>query len=97
MTDPQNLGDNHLFAVGAVHTVDTLYSAYIPAPPETLTDPLFRDPAHPSGGIGLYRLSFYSPQNFRVFGKDLQQRYDGATNRGYWYCDSMPNPPDNAG
>ena len=97
LTDPQNLGDNHLFAVGAVHTVDTLYTAYIPSPPDTLTDPLFRDPAHPSGGIGLYRLSFYSPQNFRVFKVVLQQHFDGATNRGYWYCDSMPNPPDNAG
>jgi hypothetical protein len=83
----------HLIAVGARHTVDTLHSAYIPAPPDTLTSKLFRDPDAPQpGGIGLYKLQFYSPQNFHLFSPVLQQ--NGS--KGYNYCQDMPDPPGNA-
>jgi len=92
----------HLMAVGAEKTTGSLHSAYVPAPPETLTDKLFRDPdATQRGGIGFYKLQFYSPQNFRVFPKILQQtrpsRAGATLDWGYWTCQDMPNPPGNAG
>jgi hypothetical protein len=78
--------------------VGSLHGAYIPAPPDSLTGPLFRDPADPAGGIGLFRLSFCSPQNFRVFGTVLQQQRDAnGKNLGYNTCDTMPDPPGNSG
>ena len=90
-------GQSHLIAVGARHTVSSLHSAYVPAPPESLTGPLFRDPNSPLGGIGLYKLQFYSPQNFHVFPQVLQQtRPTPESNNGYWKCQSMPDPPGNA-
>lgn len=97
MTDPRYLGQTHVLAIGARHTVDNLHSAYIPAPPDSLTGPMFRDPAAPQGGgIGLFKLNFYSPQNFHVFPKVLQQS-DRGDGYGYNYCQSMPDPPGNSG
>lgn len=94
MTDPSYIGQDHLFVVGARHAVSNLSSAYIPSPPASLTDRLFRDPT--LGGIGLYKLSFYSPQYFHVFDRVFQMTVR-TDQRGYYYCQSIPNPPDNAG
>jgi hypothetical protein len=104
MTSGGDFGKDHLLVLGARHTVGSLHSAYIPAPPEDLTGDLFRDPAAPKpGGIGLYRLAFYSPQYFRVFPQVLQQRL-GKPDRhghrapyGYQTCQSFPDPPGNSG
>jgi hypothetical protein len=71
--------------------------AYIPAPPASLTDVMFRDPAAPQGGgIGLTKLGFYSPQFFRVFPKVFQQTVH-TDQRGFYYCQDMPDPPGNSG
>jgi hypothetical protein len=54
---------------------------------------MFRSPDAPKGdGIGLYKLQFYSTQNFEIFPEVLQE-HDG----GYHSCGSMPNPPGNSG
>ena len=73
------------------------------APPGSLTDKLFRDPADPKGGgVGLFKLAFYSPQYFRVFGQVFQQmkgKPDSHGHRlpyGYQTCQSFPNPPGNS-
>jgi hypothetical protein len=92
----------NLMTVGAVKTVGSLHSAYVPAPPKELTDRLFRDPSDPKGGgLGLYKLQFYSPQNFRLFKTVLQQTNYApifeTTKYGYWTCQNMPNPPGNGG
>jgi PKD repeat protein len=90
--------ETHMMAVGGRHTVGSLHSAYVPAPPDSLTGPLFRDPAAPQGGgIGLYKLSFYAPRYFQMFSPVLQQRKPRRGNYGYQTCQSMPNPPDNGG
>jgi hypothetical protein len=100
---PQNpaLGEPiqiRMMAIGTRHTVDSLHSAYVPAPTQSLTDKLFRDPdAQPAGGIGLYKLQFYTQQNFRLFGKSLQQTKPSGLDWGYWTCQDMPDPPGNAG
>jgi hypothetical protein len=88
----------NLMAVGATRATDKLSRAHVPAPTQALTDRLFRSPAvRPSGGIGLHKLQFYSPQNFRVFGRVLQQEKHTVTGPyGFWTCQSMPNPPGNA-
>jgi hypothetical protein len=96
MTYPPSIGVAHLIAVGARQTTGKLHDAYVPAPPESITGPLFRDPASPKGGIGLYKLDFYSPQHFEVFGEVLQQR-SGGDGYGYYSCQSMPDPPGNSG
>lgn len=89
MTDPRYLGQRHVIAVGARDTVGTLHSAYVPAPPDSLTVPLFRSPDSPQGGgIGLYKLQFYSPQNFEMFPRVLLNRVA---------CSSVPDPPGNSG
>jgi hypothetical protein len=99
MTDPTYLGQIHVFAVGGRHTVGKLHDAYVPAPPDSLTGQMFRDPgAAPGGGIGLFKLNFYSPQNFRLFPRVLQQSAGtGLLAPGYRYCTSMPDPPGNSG
>ncbi len=98
MTDPRYLGQYHVLAVGARNAVDHLHDAYIPAPPDSLTGPLFRDPAAPQGGgIGLFKLNFYSPQNFQVFPEVLQQVHRSDDPYGYHTCQSMPDPPGNSG
>ncbi len=96
MTYPPSIGKRHVLAVGARHAVGNLHSAYIPSPPDSITGPLFRDPASPQGGIGLYKLDFYSPQHFEVFPEVLQQG-DGKDGYGYYRCSTMPDPPGNSG
>ncbi|MFZ0385388.1 MAG: hypothetical protein WAL22_06990 [Solirubrobacteraceae bacterium] len=89
MTDPRYYGQRHVIAVGARHTVDRLHDAYVPAPPESLTGPLFRSPDSPQGdGLGFYKIEFYSPQNFEMFPTLLLPRTA---------CSGVPDPPDNAG
>ncbi len=96
MTSAPSVGERHVIAVGARHATDHLHSAYIPAPPASITGPLFRDPAAPEGGgIGLYKLDFYSPQFFEVFPHVLQQK-NGSGGYGYHTCQSMPDPPGNS-
>jgi hypothetical protein len=92
ITSGKNAGANHVIAVGARHAVSSLHSANIPAPPASLTDEMFRSPISPKGGIGLYKLQFYSTQNFDLFPKVLQQGRDG-----YLTCQSLPDPPGNSG
>jgi hypothetical protein len=89
-------GQVHLMVVGARHAVGATKGAYIPAPPKTLTDKLFSD--FGSGGAALYKLAFYSPQNFRVFSPVLQQDFGFAPgkNSGFRFCQSMPDPPGNS-
>jgi hypothetical protein len=90
MTNPNFLGRNHLIAVGGLRTVGSGRDAQIPAPPQSLTDPLFRDPrAQPPGGVGLYRLDLYLPRYFTPFHQVLQQ--NGS--RGFEFCRTVPNPP----
>ncbi len=100
ITDGPSAGETHLLAVGGRHTVGSLHSAYVPAPPDSVTGPLFRDPSS-DGGIGLNKLEFYSPQNFQLFGKVLQQSKPTDPDRdygyGYYTCQSMPDPPGNSG
>ena len=80
---------NEVIAIGARHTVGRLHDAYIPAPPESVTGPLFRAIDSPQGdGIGLYKLEFYSPQNFYMYPRPLSQ---GIA------CSGIPDPPDNSG
>jgi hypothetical protein len=93
MTNPPYVGEDHLLVVGAHHAVGSTTSAYIPSPPASLTDDLFKDINQ--GGIGLNKLSFYSPQYFHVFDRVFQMTVR-QTERGYFYCQSIPNPPDNA-
>lgn len=96
MTSSPSVGERHVIAVGARHTVGSKHDAYIPAPPASITSPLFRDPAAPEGGgIGLYKLDFYSPQFFSVFPQVLQQRR-GSGAYGYYTCQSLPDPPGNS-
>jgi hypothetical protein len=89
--------ETHLLVVGGPHTVGNLHSAYVPAPPDSLTGPLFRDPTSPQGGIGLHKLDFYSSRFFRVFSPVLQQTKPRRQNYGYHTCQSMPDPPGNSG
>ena len=91
--DPRYFGQTHVIAVGARHTVLSLHSAYVPAPPDALTAKLFRDPSTVTGGMGFYKLSFFSPRNFKLFEPVLQQ----TPGVGLEYCRNVPNPPDNAG
>jgi hypothetical protein len=93
MTSDPYVGQRHLIAVGARYTRGTTRDAYIPAPPDSITKPLFREPSEAGGGgIGLYKLDFYSPQFFEVFGTRLRAR------NGDWLpCTGVPNPPGNAG
>lgn len=97
VTDPKwgLLGKIDVMAIGAVKTVGSLKSAYVPAPPDTLTKTLFADPG--AGGVGLYKLAFYTPEHFRLFPEVLQQDLRTDGNRGYPTCQGMPNPPGNAG
>jgi hypothetical protein len=102
MSDPSFLGEDHLIVVGAHHAVGHLSGAYIPSPPESVTGPLFRDSAE--GGIGLYKLDFYSPQYFRSFPGSPQvfQQSDETSGPfkkeyGFHNCDAMPDPPGNSG
>ena len=93
MTDSKYLGQRHVIAIGARHTVGSLHSAYIPSVPDSVTGPLFRAIDSPQGeGMGFYKLEFYSTQNFQMFPKVLQTFSDG-----YRYCSTMPDPPGNAG
>jgi hypothetical protein len=94
MTDAPYVGQSHLIAVGARHTVGYKHSAYVPAPPDSLTGPLFQDSS--LGGIGLYKLQFYSPHNFHVFPKVFQQTTPSGEPLGYWTCQNMPDPPGNS-
>jgi hypothetical protein len=97
MTSAPYVGQAHVLAVGARHAVGSKHDAYIPAPPASLTDLLFRDPASPQGGgIGLSKLDFYSPQHFQVFSRVLQQA-DRGDGYGYYTCQSLPDPPGNSG
>jgi hypothetical protein len=94
--------EEHLIAVGAERATGSKTSAYVPAPSQELTSRLFRDPDDPTGGgggIGLSKLQFYSPQNFRLFPKSLQQSvYPEAPQYNHYFsCQSMPNPPGNSG
>jgi hypothetical protein len=87
-TTAPNYGFQDVIAVDARHAVDRLHSAYIPAPPDSLTGQMFRSPDSPQGdGVGLYKLQFYSPQNFQLFPEVL---------RDYMDCTHVPNPPGNA-
>src|SRR5258708_7256010 len=71
--------------------------ARILTPTPALLEPMFRDPDDPKGGgIGLYRLEFYSPKRFQLFGKVFQQVLVGRE-LGFRYCNDIPNPPDNSG
>jgi hypothetical protein len=93
---PSGEVQSHIIAVGGRHAVAHLTSAFIPSPPDTLTAPLFKDSSQ--GGVGLYRLQFYSPQNFHLFPQVLQQTERGTPREnGYWTCGSMPDPPGNSG
>ena len=93
MTDSKYLGQRHVIAIGARHTVGSLHSAYIPSVPDSVTGPLFRPIDSPQGeGMGFYKLEFYSTQNFEMFSKVLQM-----SSNGYRYCSTVPDPPDNAG
>jgi hypothetical protein len=84
-TTAPHYGDTHLIAVGARKTVGSGHDAYIPAPPDSLTGPMFRSPDSREGdGIGLYKLQFYSPQNFDMFPKVLNRYMD---------CPKVPDPP----
>jgi hypothetical protein len=94
MTDAPYVGQSHLIAVGGRHTVGYKHSAYVPAPPDSLTGPLFQDSS--LGGIGLYKLQFYSPHNFHVFPKVFQQTTPSGEPLGYWTCQNMPDPPGNS-
>jgi hypothetical protein len=87
-------GQEHVMAVGGHHTVLSLHSAFVPAPPDSLTATMFRDPnSLPTGtGAGLYKIELYSPRYFHLFQPVLQQ-FAG----GFQYCSTMPNPPGNAG
>jgi hypothetical protein len=50
---------------------------------------MFRSPDSPQGdGIGLYKLQFYSPQNFHLFPKVLREGMD---------CSKVPSPPGTSG
>ncbi len=97
MTYPPSIGKTHVLAVGARNAVGHTKGAYIPSPPESITGPLFRDPAAPEGGgIGLYKLDFYSSQHFEVF-RDVLQQTHGEDGYGYYTCQGMPDPPGNSG
>ena len=86
----------HLMAVGATRATGSLNDAHVPAPAQRLTDRLFRSPRHrASDGIGFYKLQFYSPENFRVFPRVLQQTRPSGDPYGYWTCQNMPDPPGN--
>jgi hypothetical protein len=93
MYDPKYFGQTHVIAVGARHTVLSLHSAYVPAPPDALTTKLFSEPTTLKGGMGFYKLDFFSRPNFKVFGTVLQQ----TSGVGLEFCHNVPNPPDNAG
>jgi hypothetical protein len=92
-SDPRYFGQTHVIAVGAVQTVGSLHSAYVPAPPDSLTAKLFRGPdATVNPGVGFNKLDFYSPPRFRVFPTVLQM-----TGNGYFeYCHNVPKPPGEA-
>ena len=88
-----------MIAVGAKHALGSKHSAYVPAPSDALTAKMFRDPSDPAGdGVGLSKLQFYSPQNFRLFTKSLQMtKIRASAPFGYYRCDTMPDPPGEAG
>ena len=99
MTAAPHVGESHLIAVGGRHAMSSLRSAYIPAPTDNVTASLFKDPNGPGGGVGLYKLQLYSPQNFEVFPTILQQKWDHtivSKEFGFWICPKMPNPPGNS-
>ena len=98
VTDGPSASQSHLIAVGGRHTVGSLHSAYIPAPPDSVTGRLFKDPS--DGGVGLNKLEFYSPQYFQLFPQVLQQSEPPVRESwgyGYYTCQTMPNPPGNSG
>jgi hypothetical protein len=100
MTDGPHAGESHLIAVGARRAVSSLRNAHVPAPPESLTESLFRDPTSPRAGVGLYKLQLFSPQNFELFRHSLQQKWDHtivSREFGFWICPKMPDPPGNSG
>ena len=75
-----------------------LHDAYIPAPLDSLTGPLFRDPASPAGGgIGLYKLDL--PQNFHVFSGNpavFQQTISGMATAST-HAETSPTRPATRG
>jgi hypothetical protein len=97
MTNAPYVGQSHLFAVGARHTVGSLHDAYIQGPPDSLTAKMFNDPTDSTvKGVGMYRIQLYSPQNFRLFPTVFQQTNPADNGYGYWTCQDMPDPPGNA-
>jgi hypothetical protein len=98
MTNAPYAGQSHVIAVGARRTIHGGRGAYVPAPPDSLTGLLFRAPDSPQGGVGLYKLQFYSPQNsFHLFHRVLQQEKKRSGGFGFHTCQTMPNPPGNSG
>lgn len=89
----QSAAQAHVFAIGARKTVGTGSTAVIPSPPASVTDLLFRPTTDPAGdGLGFFKFSFYSPNNFSLFPTVLQQFRDRSGNLGQ-PCSSVPNPP----
>jgi hypothetical protein len=96
---PRNgYGSSAVIAVGR-HAVGSGSDAYVPAPPDTVTGPLFGKTN--LGGMGFYKLQFYSPQNFKLLPQVLQQEYEihvlQAIGFGYYWCSHVPDPPDTSG